>query len=272
MLAATQEQLVQRRLYAVFPADQHEFHPYFDFCYLKEEAINTRLTDVLGPFGWDKVVVKRQYIPAGEPVIEIEVPNPNGKGKQKAHYLLSNYPGEVITEDGGYFAVTRDDAHQITNRRELKVVQDIPVVMSHGYMTIRHTVDGVLREATRWSTGGDVLTDMGKERGARLLNTYKGADTDLLKRCARQFGVGLYLTQLSTANPKVKNLKDLENWIRAHYGPASIIEAKQMLIETLKGRLTPAEIGQRITAENITQEEIFLYFNEVLTLLTPKAA
>lgn len=45
----------------------------------------------------------------------------------------------------------------------------------------------------------------------------KGATTDALRRCARLFGVGRYILAMGDS---VKNPKQLEDWLRAHY-PAS---------------------------------------------------
>jgi hypothetical protein len=250
---ATTPDVLMKRLYAPFPAPDHEWHAYFGFVYLKEEAINTRLTCVLGPLGWDKFVTEYHYIPAGEPVIEIK------SGNAKAHLLLSAHPGEIVSQGEQYYAVARDEHGEIADRKELKVVYDIPVVMARGYMTVRCGE----ASATRWSIGGDVLTDLGKERGARLLNTYKAADTDLLKRLARQFGVGLYLTEAKGVTKDT-----LAQWLRDNYGPTTVKEAKQMLVAALKDQYTdPKTLGEKIRSAGYTDEDLVLDYSRILNEL-----
>jgi len=239
------EDLIMRRLYAPFPVKSHEWHPYFGFVYLKEEALNLRLTEVLGPFGWDVVVTERQFVPEGSPTVEMKV------GNAKYHVPLDNYPGVWRGEDGKYLD---------PNNTEIKVVFDIPIVMVHGYMTIRCGAQA----ATRHSTGGDVLTDLGKERGARLLNTYKSSTTDLFKNLARRHGVGLYLTEAKGVTET-----NLATWIRSNYGPTSLIEAKQMLVQALKVDTEEArgELRVKINTLGLTDDDLFLYYSESLELI-----
>lgn len=210
-----------------FSISQHEWHKYFEICYLKEQAINDRLTQVLGG-SWQKIVTERVYMPAQEPSVkigEIDVflsqAYPQGyemfgKGtkvmvKAKAAQQQQQPPAPELanlTEEFGFdlpTGATRFDSS--TNEREVRF--DVPIVLTFGYIEY----NGIRRD----SVGGDVLLNLGKEYNARLMNTYKGSDTDLLKRCARYWGVGLYLTQLSAATTKVVNDDTLRTFLHEQY-------------------------------------------------------
>lgn len=72
----------------------------------------------------------------------------------------------------------------------------------------------VINGVERTAMGGDSEISLGKENSMdRLIFTIKAAHTDLLKRAARMWGVGLYLTELDN----VKNLKALEPWLKKRY-------------------------------------------------------
>jgi hypothetical protein len=246
MLEAT---TYMKELYRPFVAEDHEFHPFHKFCYLKEEAISTRLTSVLGIAGWSKIIEQRQEIPAGVPVVKFGKDN-------KTEVLLSNYPGKVVAREGRYYEVLQgtrkvnkavlDDKgipvkdgdkvrmeqveEDYDDEVELSVVFDVPCVLVHGYMSIRDPQTGA--EAIRYTTGGDVLTSLGKEYNNQLMNTYKSADTDFLKRGARMFGVGLYITELPKKD-KIESVEALEKWLEREYGVKPVSVAKREVASDL---------------------------------------
>jgi hypothetical protein len=248
------------QLYAPFAANQHEQHKFFKFWYLKEEAINKRLTDVFGIGGWDKTILGQQFIPEGEPVVQM--------GRESV--LLSNYPGKWEEIDGDFYAITGEEVKG--KRPKLKVVFDIPVILTHGFMTTRIVVDGKVVESAHHSIGGDVLTSLGKERGAQLMNTYKASDTDLLKRTARQVGVGLYLTQLSALSEedkkKVESADGLGKWIFDTYGTTHLRQAKKLLIAATQSRFETADaLGAAIKELGITDNDILFDYKDTLIRL-----
>ena len=209
-----------------FALGQHEWHNYFNICYLKEQAINDRLTQVLGS-QWQKVVTERMYMPAQEPSVkigEIDVflsqAYPQGyemyelRGKVMVRAKTDHQAQEpppaldgILAEEFNFDLPTGNGNNRQPNGREVRF--DVPIVMTFGYIEY----NGVRRD----SVGGDVLLSLGKEYNTRLMNTYKGSDTDLLKRCARYWGVGLYLTQLSAAGFPVKDNESLRRFLHDQY-------------------------------------------------------
>jgi hypothetical protein len=194
-------------LYKPFSITEHEFHPYFNFVYLKEQAINKRLTEVFGN-NWSFVPERYDWFEAGESCVKV-AGNLMELSKAELSGLISKNP-----DTGKY------------NFNELEVVHDIPASIAHGKLT----VNGV----TRGGIGGDVDVSLGKEPNQRKINTIKASYTDLLKRLARMWGVGLYLTQVG------KSVKDA-NSLRARlhemfpddmrfFAPA---ESAQVLIDSL---------------------------------------
>lgn len=245
----TEEEAINR-LYAPFAPEEHEFHPFFKFAYLKEEAINRRLREVFGIAGWSKTFIGDPvYLPASEPVVE-EV----FAGDKRARMLLSSFAEytEVEYEDGKVYQVTGVKEDGGKARKELKIVHDIPAVLYHGCLRINW--HGHVAEYH--AVGGDVLTDLGKEPGTRLMNTYKAADTDLLKRLARHIGVGLYLTEIKTAGYKIENEADLTKWLRETYGVMPLRDCKAALMEAFKGRLTGEQLGQKLRAAGLGDYDI----------------
>lgn len=241
------------RLMFPFRADEHDWHPYFGFVYLREEAINRRLNEVFGVCGWSKVVTNVEWIPEGVPVVKL--------GKRQS-VLLDQYPGQVVAEGGNYYELIGEE------RRLLDVVFDIPACMTYGY--IEATLDG--QTARRYTVGGDVLTDLGKERGAQTMNTRKASDTDLLKRGARQFGVGLYLTEV----PKGTTEQDFPKWLKQHCGPTTLQEAKAQIVASLTNAYGDVPtIAAAIKKAGYTQDFMLYHWREVIDELSasaPKAA
>lgn len=197
------------KLMAPFPLGSHAIHAYHKFVYLKEFAISTRLTTVLGVGNWSKKIVSVQHFPAGPPYIK--------RGSDFVPATPTSTDGELATMPQG-------------------VQYDKPSVVVIGEMTVRFP-DGT--EATRSSVGGDSEVALGKEPATRLVNTIKAADTDLLKRLARQFGVGLYLTELSTASVPVNSIETLRIWLNERYPDDirfwQINDASEFLLQRLSG-------------------------------------
>lgn len=185
---------------------------------------------------WSKVVTERLYIPPGEPTVkigEIDVPlsrayphgyemipgaggkkvmakglprpqaQPSGSSLDEIAEMISQPTEESLFE----LPVGTTPAGNSAEQREIQF--DVPIVLTFGYIEYR----GVRRD----SVGGDMLLSLGKEFGARVMNTYKGSDTDMFKRCARYWGVGLYLTQLSTASVKVVDDATLCRFLNERY-------------------------------------------------------
>lgn len=240
--------LIGKKLRVPFPASAHAMHNYFKFIYLEERPIVDRLTDVLGPIGWDLVVRDYEFIEEGVPVIK-------APGTKDTYILADNYPGELVGANG----------HWAVGGEPVDVVYDIPVVMCYGYMTIRIYDErtGTYIESRRESVGGDALLALGKERGTRRLNTTKGALTDLLKRTARLHGVGQYLTSLEDG----VTLNNLDSWISNRVGPTSIDQARFMLVAQLSGKDKPYEtpdlLGAAIKSAGYTYDDLFYDFQRV---------
>jgi hypothetical protein len=82
---------------------------------------------------------------------------------------------------------------------------------------------------TRAGTGSAVADVTTKDKQGKQLTTpiiralnnkeLKGASTDAMKRCARQFGVGAYI--LRTKGTSIRNFGDFERWYRREFGEQS---------------------------------------------------
>lgn len=171
-------------LYIPFSVSEHYFHNYWNFCYLKEEAINLRLTRVVG-LNWSKRVTKQEWFSAGPDVV-----NRDGA-------LVTLPPPDLALGDDGEFLQTQ--------QRPRNVIHDKPLALVHGYVEIC----GI----RRYEVGGDVDVNLGREPNTRRPNTTKAAYTDFLKRASRQFGIGLYLTELQN----VKDHAQLRAWLNERY-------------------------------------------------------
>ena len=66
---------------------------------------------------------------------------------------------------------------------------------------------------TKDKQGKELTTPIIRALGEKEL---KGAATDALKRCARQFGVGAYI--LRTNKAKIRNIQDFANWYTREFG------------------------------------------------------
>ncbi len=306
------------QLYVPFAAEDHEVHPYHNFIYLKEEAINTRLTSVFGLAGWSKVVTEHQWLPTGEPCVMIaKEPIPlswyEGRpGYRIDHSTASVYKentvvaGRIIEDDA--ITVSKEDVTttdlvennvtmvQMANALQRiplsavdkkykidyltggifsetstlvgKIKYDIPVALTYGYLEVNYTFQPaplqpfITRKAQYHSVGADVLTDLGKEIGTKTMNTYKASDTDLLKRLARQVGVGLYLTGL----PDDVNKDNLGGYLFKAYGVFTTAGAaqKQLLADT--GMAAPA-LREALDKFEITDMELRVHYNIALKMI-----
>jgi hypothetical protein len=82
---------------------------------------------------------------------------------------------------------------------------------------------------TRAGTGSAVADVATKDKQGKQLTTpiiralnnkeLKGASTDAMKRCARQFGVGAYI--LRTKGTNIRNFGDFERWYKREFGGQS---------------------------------------------------
>lgn len=258
-------------LYRPFSASDHAFHPYHKFCYIKEEAINERLTSVFG-LGWSKVILKQEYIPAGVPVVDV------GGGVLLSDY--SNLTGnQIIPTAKGWSEVVigqNENGEEVEKFQPLKVIDDIPVVLTHGYIEAHFPVTDIhgnigYKAARRDSVGADVLTNLGKEPGAKLMNTYKASDTDLLKRCGRQFGIGLYLTELPK-DEKIETKEALKGWLKREYGFFDDInEAKRWLAATVAEKIPANQILPMLQANNIPLDTLTWDAHRIATVLLAAA-
>lgn len=149
MTLTSEDVMVLRR---PFSPDDHEFHPFTKFAYVKERAISERLEEVDPAFEFRLI---------GQPIIRV------GEGGKHFMTVLASMIVKGVTRDGV------------------------------------GTVE-LYTETKNKTTGESTFTDMEAE---------KGAATDALKRCARQFGVGRYLTDLSKSDG-VSDAQSLEKWLK----------------------------------------------------------
>jgi hypothetical protein len=84
-----------------------------------------------------------------------------------------------------------------------------------------------LNEATRYGIG-EQLNDPSKDGKVKTVDCAKGAATDLLKRLARLFFVGLYLTELPD---EVKTPEAYAAWYKRNYGLGTPQTAKERAIQ-----------------------------------------
>ena len=165
-----------------------------------------------------------------------------------------------LTEEFGFDLPMGGSSNSSGGASAREVRFDVPIVMTFGYIEYNRV--------RRDSVGGDVLLNLGKEYNARLLNTYKGSDTDLLKRCARYWGVGLYLTQLSAAEVKVINDDTLRQFLRQQYPEdrrfLSLAEAARALFDSLHGQQPErypngASVMEALKARGLTMNPDYFY-------------
>lgn len=94
-----------------------------------------------------------------------------------------------------------------------------PTIALHARMT----VGGVTRDAIGMASVEYMKNYNDRKTGELILRDHveaneaeKSADTDALKRCARKFGIGRYLTNLprdEKRNSLVTNTREMENWL-----------------------------------------------------------
>lgn len=195
------------RLRAPFMPNEHYEHSFFDFIYIREPAIDDRLTRVLGLGNWSfEIVGEPKFIPEGEPVAMKD----SGQKDKYQKTIYNAIPVSLLPEGADI--------------SQEHIVYDIPAVMVHGRLGINL--------GNHWTYfdnyGGDALLNLGKERGTQLMNTYKGAATDALKRVVRRVGMGLYLSGM----PKGTNMNNLAENVLVKIGYIPKIElAKAKFLE-----------------------------------------
>lgn len=180
------------RLRAPFMPSEHYEHSFFNFIYIREPAIDDRLTRVLGLGNWGfEIVGEPKFVAEGEPVVMRD----SGKKDKYNNVIFNSIPLSIL---------------EGVNPTEETIVYDIPCVMVHGRLSINL--------GSGWTSfdnyGGDALLNLGKERGTQIMNTYKGAATDALKRVVRRVGMGLYLSGL----PKGTNMTNLADNVLVKIG------------------------------------------------------
>lgn len=166
-----------------FAAPDHHQH-YHGYWYVREWAVRRRLNDVLGVGNWKRYITQTEHVS-----------------------VTSMYPGFKVK--------TKNQAGGVSYKESELGVNDSPIVLMYGGIAVRSS-DG--EWVSQDTVGGADLGDLGKEPAIKYVNTVKTAEVDLLKRSARQWGVGLYLTQLSEDDHDPKNVQELSRWLIAKFG------------------------------------------------------
>jgi hypothetical protein len=222
-------------LYKPFAITQYEQHSYHKFFYVKEEAINRRLTKVFGVDGWSLIDLKHEYIPPTEPQVKAGstyIPLSQFELEPLVAVLVSSEADDFVDQKISpdvpipiSVARTKYEEELSSGNAIIQVVEELEwekrhrinsmngheIVHPEGYFLITGGLkcgDGI-----RYGIGTSEVGNLGKG-DIRITNTAKGGYTDLLKRLARLWGIGLHLTELTKS---VKTIDDLRTWLHNRY-------------------------------------------------------
>lgn len=201
-------------LYAPFGVQEHNFHDYHKFVYLKEEAISKRLTSFAG-LSWGMVIKGFEYFEPQPDMIKvgqsmIPVDQLQAIADEKYEKAVRRYLEKVNSENGQPVEEEYPTAPaDVREAQSGKIIYDLPMGIVWGTFY----VNGEGRDFL----AGDTEVSLGKEPNTRKLNTLKAAYTDAMKRGSRMFGVGAYLTEVGSAKTRVADYRTLKKWLAERY-------------------------------------------------------